>query len=66
MVEPRRQPGYRPPSIRGLATAAAWGGGSAILAYILGRGTVVGMAIVFATLGIGVRVLVHRYHYRHR
>ncbi|MHB8467344.1 MAG: hypothetical protein ACYDD7_21220 [Acidimicrobiales bacterium] len=48
-----------------LALAACWGAGTATIAYVVGRGSVVGMVIVFAVIGIGVRVWAHWYRRRH-
>ncbi|MHB8665482.1 MAG: hypothetical protein ACYDH6_22580 [Acidimicrobiales bacterium] len=63
-MTPERQSRPRP-NPRMLALAACWGAGTATIAYVVGRGSVVGMVIVFAVIGIGVRVWAHWYRRRH-
>lgn len=60
-IPPRRDP----PTVGTMAAVAVWGAASAVIAYIVGRGTVIGMVIVFAALGIGQRVWAHWYRGRH-
>jgi len=60
-----RPPRPERPSAKTMAAVAAWGAGSALIAYFVGRGTVGGMVIVFAVLGVGLRVWDHWYRRHH-
>ena len=48
-----------------LATIAVIGAATAVLAYWIGRGSIVGMVAVFAVIGIGGRLWAYWYRGRH-
>ena len=48
-----------------LATIAVIGAATTVLAYWIGRGSVVGMVAAFAVIGIGGRLWAYRYRRRH-
>ena len=63
MNQPRPE---RPPlRVTTLLVVAAVGAISGLLAYVIGRGTVLGMIAVFAVIGIGQRIWAHWYRRRH-
>jgi uncharacterized membrane protein YjjB (DUF3815 family) len=61
--------GPRPPARRNdpktLAQVAVIGATTTVLAYWIGRGTIVGMVAVFAVVGIGSRLWARWYRRRH-
>ena len=48
-----------------LATIAVIGAATAVLAYWIGRGSIVGMVAVFAVIGISSRLWAYWYRRRH-
>jgi hypothetical protein len=57
----------RPPlRLSTLLAVAAIGAVSALLAFVIGRGTIPGMIAVFAVIAVGQRVWSHWYRKRHR
>jgi hypothetical protein len=66
MSQPNPRPARPAPSAKTLLGVAAWGATTVLLAYVIGRGTVVGMVAVFAVIGIGQRVWARWYRRRHQ
>jgi hypothetical protein len=64
MSEPQLPPARPTPSPKKLLGVAAVGSATAVLAYVIGRGTIIGMVAVFAVLGIGQRVWARWYRKR--
>jgi hypothetical protein len=56
---------HPPHQLRTLLIVAAIGAATALLAYVIGRGTLLGMIAVFVVLGVGQRVWAHWYRRRH-
>lgn len=65
MSETRPLPERRPVTAKTLLGVSAWGATTAPLAYVIGRGTILGMVAVFAVIGVGHRVWARRYRKRH-
>ena len=55
----------RPLQPRTLLIIAAIGAVTALLAFVIGRGTVQGMIAVFVVIGVGQRAWAHWYRKRH-
>lgn len=66
MSQPNPRPPRPAPSVKTLLGVAAWGATTAVLAYVIGRGTIVGMVAVFAVIGIGQRVWARWYRRRNK